>query len=102
MKIQTIMALSLMACVNSPLYANEMENNKQCDLIANLTGDYFHHKQAGKSKQNVQQTMRPEFANEEFLRVVDLAINLAYTFPDELSEEQVEQQVFKGCEQHQP
>jgi len=46
--------------------------------------------------------MRPEFANEEFLRVVDLAINLAYTFPDDLSEDKVEQQVFQGCEQHQP
>lgn len=102
MKIQTILALSLLAFFTSPLHANEMESNKQCDLIANLTGDYYHHKQAGKSKQDVQQTMRPEFANEEFLRVVDLAINLAYTFPDDLSEDKVEQQVFQGCEQHQP
>ncbi len=102
MKIQTILTLSVLAFFNSPVHADEMENNKQCEIIANLTGDYFHHKQAGKSKQDVQQTMRPEFANEEFLRVVDLAINLAYTFPDDLSEEKVEQYVFEGCEQHQP
>lgn len=102
MKIKTTPALLILVFSSVPLLADEMENNKQCEIIANLTGDYFHHKQAGKSKQDVQQTMRPEFANEEFLRVVDLAINLAYTFPNELSEEKVEQQVFEGCEQHQP
>lgn len=101
MKIQPILALFILVFFSVSLLADEMENNKQCELIANLTGDYYHHKQAGKSKQDVQQTMRPEFANDEFLRVVDLAIDLAYTFPDELSEEKVEQQVFQGCEQYQ-
>ncbi|HAO23881.1 MULTISPECIES: hypothetical protein [unclassified Methylophaga] len=101
MKTSTILVLPLLGFLSLPLFADEMENNKQCELIANLTGDYYHHKQSGKSKQDVEQTMRPEFANDEFLRVVDLAINLAYTFPDDLPEEAVEQQVFKGCEQHQ-
>ncbi|AFI84566.1 hypothetical protein [Methylophaga nitratireducenticrescens] len=101
MKTHIILALPILALFSLPLHADETTDNKQCELIANLTGDYYHHKQAGKSKQEVLQTMRPEFANDEFLRVVDLAINLAYTFPDELAEEKVEQQVFQGCEQHQ-
>ncbi len=102
MKKSIFVALPMLTCLSGPLFAEEMENNKECELIANLTGDYHHHKQSGKSKEEVQQTLRPEFANEEFLRVVDLAINLAYTFPNDLSEEAVEQQVFAGCEQHQP
>ncbi len=76
-------------------------DNKQCETISALTGDYYHHKQSGKSKQEVQQTLRPDFVNDEFLRTVDLAINLAYTFPDGLSESDVEAQVFAGCEKHQ-
>lgn len=77
------------------------EQNKQCEMIASLTGDYFHHKQAGKSKDEVRESLRPEFANEAFIRVADLAINLAFTFPDEHTEASVEQEVFKGCTTHQ-
>lgn len=102
MKTPMFLILPILASLSLPLFADEMEDNKQCELIANLTGDYYHHKQSGKSKQEVEQSLRPEFANDEFLRVVDLAINLAYTFPDDLPEEAVEQQVFQGCEQHQP
>ncbi|MCB2427483.1 hypothetical protein [Methylophaga pinxianii] len=102
MKKTIFLVLPMLSCLSIPVFAEEMDDNKECQLIANLTGDYHHHKQSGKSKEEVQQTLRPEFANEEFLRVVDLAINLAYTFPDELSEEAVEQKVFQGCEQHQP
>lgn len=80
---------------------NAQSENKECEMIANLTGDYFHHKQTGKSKAEVQQSLRPEFANSEFLRIADLAINLAYTFSDDLTEEHVVQQVFEGCEAHQ-
>lgn len=76
-------------------------DNKQCETISALTGDYYHHKQSGKTKQEVQQTLRPDFMNEEFIRTVDLAINLAYTFPDDLQESDVEAKVFAGCEQHQ-
>lgn len=76
-------------------------DNKQCETISALTGDYYHHKQSGKTKQQVQQTLRPDFMNDAFIRTVDLAINLAYTFPDGLQESDVEAQVFAGCEKHQ-
>ncbi len=75
--------------------------NEQCEMISALTGDYYHHKQSGKSKQEVQQTMRPDFMNDEFVRTADLAIDLAYTFPDGLQESDVEAKVFEGCEKHQ-
>ena len=75
--------------------------NKQCEMISALTGDYYHHKQSGKSKQEVQENFRPDFMNAEFIRTVDLAINLAYTFPDGLQESDVEAKVFEGCEKHQ-
>jgi hypothetical protein len=80
---------------------NAQSENKECEMIASLTGDYFHHKQSGKSKEEVQQNLRPDFANAEFLRIADLAINLAYTFSNDMTEAQVEQQVFEGCEAHQ-
>ena len=102
MKTFSLLVLPICMLFVAPVMAEEMEENKQCELIANLTGDYYHHKQTGKSKQEVEQSMRPEFANAEFLRVVDLAINLAYTFPEDLPEETVEKQVFEGCERYQP
>lgn len=80
---------------------NAQSENKECEMIASLTGDYFHHKQSGKSKEEVQQTLRPDFANAEFLRIADLAINLAYTFSEDMIEAQVKEQVFEGCETHQ-
>lgn len=92
--------LVMPAMAQPPLDLGE-PNNQQCETISALTGDYYHHKQSGKSKQEVQQTLRPDFMNDEFIRTVDLAINLAYTFPDGLQESDVEAQVFAGCEKHQ-
>lgn len=92
--------LALPTLAQPPLAFGEPDN-KQCETISALTGDYYHHKQSGKSKQEVQQTLRPDFMNDEFIRTVDLAINLAYTFPDGLQESDVEASVFAGCEKHQ-
>jgi hypothetical protein len=77
------------------------EENPQCELIANLTGDYFSHKQAGISKQETIQTLRPDFGSREFLRTVDLAIDMAYTFPFDTPEEEVEQTVYESCIKYQ-
>lgn len=76
-------------------------DNKQCEMISALTGDFYHQKQSGKSKEQVKQTLRPDFMNDEFIRTTDLAINLAFTFPDDLQESDVEDKVFAGCQQHQ-
>ncbi len=75
--------------------------NLQCEMISALTGDYYYQKQSGKSKEQVKQTLQPDFMNDEFIRTTDLAINLAYTFPDGLQESDVEAKVFAGCQQHQ-
>ncbi|MDX1572521.1 MAG: hypothetical protein R3341_00750 [Methylophaga sp.] len=93
--------LLLMPVFAQPPVGSGQLENKQCETISALTGDYYHHKQSGKTKQEVQQTLRPGFSNDEFLRTVDLAINLAYTFPDGLQESDVEAKVFAGCEKHQ-
>lgn len=77
------------------------EENPQCELIANLTADYFSHKQAGIAKQEVIQTLRPDFGSQEFLRTVDLAIDMAYTFPFDMPEEEVEQTVYESCMKYQ-
>ena len=97
-----IAALLVCSGVNAqpPIPEAEMDN-QQCLTISALTGDYYHHKQSGKTKEEVQQTLRPEFMNDEFIRMMDLAINLAYTFPDGLAETDVEAKVYEGCEKHQ-
>lgn len=92
--------LILPVMAQPPMGLGEPEN-KQCEMISALTGDYYHHKQSGKSKEQVKQTLRPDFMNDEFIRTTDLAINLAYTFPDGLHESDVEAKVFASCEQHQ-
>jgi hypothetical protein len=92
--------LVLPAMAQPPIGLGEPDN-KQCDTIAALTGDYYHHKQSGKSKEQVQETLRPDFMNDEFIRTMDLAINLAYTFPDGMQETEVEAKVYEGCEKHQ-
>ncbi|HET8806751.1 MAG TPA: hypothetical protein VFM76_00055 [Methylophaga sp.] len=92
--------LALPVLAQPPLGLGQPDNT-QCETISALTGDYYHHKQSGKTKQEVQQTLRPDFMNDEFIRTVDLAINLAYTFPDGLQESDVEARVFAGCEKHQ-
>lgn len=93
-----LMGFSVMA---QPPMGLGQPDNKQCETISALTGDYYHHKQSGKSKQEVLKTLRPDFMNDEFIRTVDLAINLAYTFPDGMQESDVESTVFNGCEKHQ-
>ncbi|MCX4188956.1 hypothetical protein [Methylophaga sp. OBS3] len=92
--------VSTAAIAQPPPPEAEMDN-QQCLTISALAGDYYHHKQAGKTKEEVQQTLRPEFMNDEFIRMIDLAINLAYTFPDGLPETEVEAKVYEGCEKHQ-
>jgi len=92
--------LMLPVAAQPPMGLGEPDN-RQCEMISALTGDYYYQKQSGKSKEQVKQTLQPDFMNDEFIRTSDLAINLAYTFPDGLQESDVEAKVFAGCEQHQ-
>lgn len=82
--------------------AAQASDNPQCEMIAALTTDYYHHKQSGKSYDEVMQQQRPEFANDQFLRIVDLAINLAFALPDEMSEGDVKDKVHDSCARFQP
>lgn len=82
-----------------PAYAND-EPDKQCQQISSLTGDYFAQRLEGKSMGEMQQATPPEFMHTNFFKMIDLAINLAFTFPESQTEEQVEQAVYDNCLQH--
>jgi hypothetical protein len=75
--------------------------NKQCELIAGLTGDYYAQRLEGKTQQDLEQDTPAEFANLDFLRTIDLAINLAFSMPDDKTEQEVEETVYGTCLQHQ-
>lgn len=78
----------------------EDEPDKQCLQISSLTGDYFAQRLDGKTMGEMQQATPPEFMHTEFFKMIDLAINLAFTFSESQTEEQVEQAVYDNCLQH--
>jgi hypothetical protein len=92
-----LLATSLMATA-----AMAEDGHKQCGMIASLTGDYFVQRLEGKTKDQMQQETPPEFINSEFFRIVDLAINLAFSFDESLNEDQVESQVYDSCIRNHP
>ncbi len=75
--------------------------NKQCELIASLTGDYYAQRLAGKTQEQLESEAPSEFAHLDFIRTIDLAINLAFSFPPDKAEAEVEQTVFDSCIKHQ-
>jgi len=75
--------------------------NKQCELISELTGDYYVQRLEGKTRQQLEQNTPSEFANLDFLRTINLAINLAFSFPQDKTEQQVEESVYATCLKHQ-
>lgn len=84
----------------TPVMADEP--HKQCQMIAALTGDYYAQRLAGKDKAQIQHEIPLEFMNSDFLRLVDLAINLAFSVELSLNEDQVETQVYDSCVRHSP
>jgi len=76
-------------------------HDKQCELISGLTGDYYAQRLEGKTQQELQQGTPAEFANLDFLRTIDLAINLAFSMPEDKTEQEVEETVYSTCLQHQ-
>lgn len=93
--------LALMASALTATSASAQDDNLQCEMISALTGDYYAQRLEGKTKDEMQQATPPEFVDSEFLRVVDLAINLAFSFEASLSEDQVETQVYDSCLRNQ-
>lgn len=75
--------------------------NKQCELIAGLTGDYYAQRLEGKSQQELEAETPSEFANLDFIRTIELARNLAFSFADDKTEKEVEDTVFAACIKHQ-
>ncbi len=100
--MKTPLIVLTMLSLNLSMSYLQASDNPQCEMIAALTNDYYHHKQSGKTYDQVMQQHRPEFANDEFLRIVDLAINLAYALPEEMSESDVQKKVHDSCARLQP
>ncbi|MCC5797576.1 MAG: hypothetical protein JJU48_09670 [Methylophaga sp.] len=100
--MKTPLTVLTMLSLSLTMSAALASDNPQCEMIAALTSDYYHHKQSGKSYDEVMQQHRPEFANDEFLRMADLAINLAYALPDEMLESDVKEKVHESCARFQP
>ncbi|WP_417509994.1 hypothetical protein [Methylophaga sp.] len=93
-------ALMLLAVWFAPLVMAEDEAHKECLQISSLTGDYFAQRLEGKTKAEMQQATPSEFKHTAFLRKIELAINLAFTFPESQSEEQIEKAVYENCLEH--
>lgn len=81
--------------------ATAQVDNKQCELIAGLTGDYYAQRLDGKTQQQLESETPSEFANLDFLRTIDLAINLAFSFPADKTETAVEETVYASCIKNQ-
>jgi len=81
--------------------ATLLAENKQCELIAGLTGDYYAQRLEGKTQQQLESETPSEFANLDFLRTIDLAINLASSFSPDKTETEVEEMVFASCIKNQ-
>ena len=93
--------LAILATALTSTTVSAQEANLQCEMISALTGDYYAQRLEGKTKEEIQQATPPEFVDSEFLRVVDLAINLAFSFETNLNEDKVETQVYDSCLRNQ-
>ncbi|WP_438969835.1 hypothetical protein [Methylophaga sp.] len=97
--LKSSLLIALLTTLSSNAFAQQQ--NKQCELIAGLTGDYYAQRLEGKTQQQLQSETPSEFANLDFIRTIDLAINLAFSFPEDKSEQEVEETVFASCTRHQ-
>lgn len=101
--MKKITAICLMATgftLSWPLTAQEAD--KQCEIISVLTRDYFAQRLEGKSMEDMQENIPPQFIGSQFARQMDLAMKLAFTFDESLNEDQVETVVFDNCMRHHP
>lgn len=95
MRCLTIALLVLVGGVSPTLSAQGAE--AQCQMIAALTSDYYDHRQAGRSLDELKQDTPPEFNGTDFARTIDLALQLAFSLDDSPNEEQVEAQIYDSC-----
>lgn len=95
-----ILSTLLYVSLSLPLLAQDSE--KQCQMIAALTGDFYHHRQEGRTLDELRQDTPAEFAGTEFARSIDLALMLAFSLEKSLNNDQVETQVYDSCVRNSP
>lgn len=96
-----ISIISIMWLPFFPNFSYAEQDNKQCDLIAQLTGDYYVHRAEGKTKEQVIEKYKPDFGGAEFERTIDLAINMAYTLPEGKTRDTVVEDIYQQCLHYQ-
>lgn len=100
MRCSFILSLLLYTAVSSAAQAQDAA--EQCQMIAALTGDFYSHRQEGKSLDELRQGTPPEFNGTEFARTIDLALMLAFSMDASLNNDQVETQVYDSCLRNSP
>jgi hypothetical protein len=81
-------------------YAQSAE--EQCQMIAALSSDFYQHRQEGKTLEELRQDTPAEFIGTDFARTIELALMLAFTMDESLTEDQLETQVFDSCLRNNP
>lgn len=100
MRSSVVVWLFFSSVFSSVLHAQSAE--EQCQMIAALTGDFYSHRQEGKSLENLKQDTPPEFSGTDFARTIDLALMLAFSVDESLDNDQVETQVYDSCLRNRP
>lgn len=100
MRCLTIAVLCVVTGVSPALQAQSAE--EQCQMIAALSSDFYSHRQSGKTMDDLKQDTPAEFAGTDFARTIDLALMLAFSLDDSLSEDQVQTQVYDSCLRNRP
>lgn len=100
MRYGYMLLIVLLTSVTTTLQAQDKD--KQCQLIAALSGDFYSQRQEGKSLEQLKQNTPPEFMGSEFARTIELALLLAFSVDESLNDEQVETQVYDSCLRNSP
>lgn len=74
----------------------------QCQMIAALTSDFYSHRQQGKTLDELKQDTPAEFSGTDFARTVELALMLAFSVEESLTEDEVEMQIYDSCLRNRP
>jgi hypothetical protein len=100
MRYSLLPVMMLVTAVSSGVHAQSAE--EQCQMIAALSSDFYVHRQEGKTLDELRQDTPAEFIGTDFARTIELALMLAFTMDESLTEDQLETQVFDSCLRNNP
>lgn len=95
MRASLLSMIVMLTVFSTGVHAQSAE--QQCQMIAALTGDFYVHRQEGKTLDELKQETPPEFMGTDFARTIDLALMLAFSMDMSSNDDQVETQVYDSC-----